>query len=59
MIKVIIKIVSYKILCAIKDTSYAKGKKQQNLQLLDILLHNSVNIPSFQTQTKSFLNNGL
>ena len=26
----------------IKDTSYATGEKQQNLQLLDILVHNPV-----------------
>ena len=31
----------------LKDSSYAIGKKQQNLGLLDILVYNSINIPSF------------
>ncbi len=39
--------------CLIKDTSYAWGKKQQNLQLLDDLTCNSANKPSFQNLTKS------
>ena len=29
------------------DISYAIGRKQQNLQLLDILVDNSANVPSF------------
>ncbi len=37
-----------------KDTCYAWCKKQQNLQLLDILACNSANKPSFQNPTKHF-----
>ncbi len=33
----------------IKDTSYVYGRKQQNLQLLDIRTCNSVNKASFKT----------
>ena len=36
-----------------KDTSYVWGKKQQNLQLLNILSCYSANKPSFQNLTKS------
>ena len=32
-----------------------EAKKQQNLQLLDILTRNSANKPSFQSPTKSFV----
>ncbi len=38
---------------AFKDTSYVWGKKQQKLQLLDILACNSANKQSFQNPTKS------
>ena len=34
----------------IKDTSYAIGKELQNLQLMDILVDNSVNIGSFHVK---------
>ncbi len=36
-----------------KGTCYGLGKKQQNLQLLDVLACNSANTPSFQNPTKS------
>ena len=41
-----------------KDTSYVCGRKQQNLQLLDILACNSANEPSFKTLTQTYLPNG-
>ena len=36
----------------IKDTCYVWGKKQQNLQPLDVLVCNSANKPSFSNPTK-------
>ena len=42
-----------RLLHDIKDTFYVWGKKQQNLQLLDILACNLANKPSFQNLTKS------
>ncbi len=38
----------------IKDTSYVTGKKQQDLQPQDILVHNSVNIPSVYNLSHTF-----